>query len=139
MQGMGNAYEMISRENALISGALIDYRLSEEERKAFGEYVTTRNFLHNKGAASLDPELGKTYRDTFKSAAFVKFTTWRRPSPVRPATGWPPRPRRWKASMNALSTWLDKVNLAACQRLGGPGQAMATGVLLRILIAGGSA
>ena len=46
MQSMGNGREMIARENALISGALIDYRLSEEERNAFGEYVATRRYLY---------------------------------------------------------------------------------------------
>ncbi|WP_326646469.1 nitrate- and nitrite sensing domain-containing protein [Streptosporangium sp. NBC_01755] len=137
MQGMGNAYEMLARENALVSGALIDYRLSEGERKAFGEYVTTRKFLHTKGAASLDPELGTAYRDTFKSAAFVRFTNLEKAIAGSTGNRLAPEAGRWKASVNEISTWLDKVNLAASKELADRAQTMATGVLLRIVIAGG--
>ncbi|WP_433370873.1 nitrate- and nitrite sensing domain-containing protein [Streptosporangium sp. CA-115845] len=137
MQGMGNAYEMFARENALISGALIDYRLSEEERKAFGEYVTTRNFLHTKGVALLDPELGATYRDTFKSAAFEKFTDLEKAIVRSTGNRLPPEATRWKATANEMSAWLDRVNLAASKKLAERAQTAATGILLRIVIAGG--
>ncbi|MGW0591912.1 nitrate- and nitrite sensing domain-containing protein [Streptosporangium sp. NPDC002607] len=137
MHGMGNAYEMFARENALISGALIDYRLSEEERKAFGEYVTTRKFLHTKGVASLDPELGATYRDTFKSAAFEKFTDLEKAVIGSTGNRLAPEAARWKATANEMSAWLDKVNLAASKKLAERAQTAATGILLRIVIAGG--
>ncbi|MER6173299.1 nitrate- and nitrite sensing domain-containing protein [Streptosporangium sp. NPDC001681] len=137
MQGMGNAYEMFARENALISGALIDYRLSEEERKAFGEYVTTRKFLHTKGVASLDPELGATYRDTFKSAAFERFTDLEKAIVGSTGNRLTPEAARWKATANEMSAWLDKVNLAASKKLAERAQTAATGILLRIVIAGG--
>ncbi|MFI6452330.1 nitrate- and nitrite sensing domain-containing protein [Streptosporangium amethystogenes] len=137
MQGMGHAYEMFARENALISGALIDYRLSEEERKAFGEYVTTRNFLHTKGVASLDPELGATYRDTFKSAAFEKFTDLEKAIVGSTGNRLAPEAARWKTTANEMSAWLDKVNLAASKKLAERAQTAATGILLRIVIAGG--
>ncbi|MFC4898575.1 nitrate- and nitrite sensing domain-containing protein [Streptosporangium amethystogenes subsp. fukuiense] len=137
MQGMGNAYEMFARENALISGALIDYRLSEEERKAFGEYVTTRNFLHTKGVALLDPELGRTYRETFESAAFEKFTDLEKAVIGSTGNRLAPEAARWKTTANEMSAWLDKVNLAASKKLAERAQTAATGILLRIVIAGG--
>ncbi|MEU8205398.1 nitrate- and nitrite sensing domain-containing protein [Streptosporangium sp. NPDC049046] len=137
MQGMGNAYEMIARENALISGALIDKRLSEEERRAFGEYVATRRFLHNRGAAALDPELGTQYRDTFASATFEKFTDLEKVIISSAGDRLPPEASAWKATTNALTTWLDKVNLAAAEALADRAQGVATGVLARIVIAGG--
>ncbi len=137
MQGMGNAHEMIARENALISGALIDYRLSEAERKAFGEYVATRRFLHARGAASLDPELGAQYRDTFASAAFGKFTDLEKAIAGSTGGRLASEASSWKATTNAISNWLDQVNLAASKKLADRAQDVATGVMVRILIAGG--
>jgi len=137
LQGMGNAHEMIARENALISGALIDQRLSEEERKAFGEYVSIRRFLHNRGMAGLDSELGTQYRDTFASATFEKFTDLEKVIIASTGNRLPPQASTWKATTNALTTWLDKVNLAATSALAERAQGIATGVLARILIAGG--
>ncbi|WP_436758791.1 nitrate- and nitrite sensing domain-containing protein [Streptosporangium sp. V21-05] len=137
MQGMGNAHEMVAREDALISGALIDYRLSEEERRAFGEYVATRRFLHTKGAAALDSELGAQYRDTFASTAFEKFANLEKAIAGSSGGRLAPEASTWKATTNALSTWLDQVNLAASKKLAGRAQDVATGVMARILIAGG--
>ncbi|WP_440100247.1 nitrate- and nitrite sensing domain-containing protein [Streptosporangium sp. H16] len=137
MQGMGNAHEMIARENALISGALIDYRLSEAERKAFGEYVATRRFLHARGAASLDSELGAQYRDTFASAAFGKFTDLEKAIVGSTGGRLASEASSWKATTNSISNWLDQVNLAASKKLADRAQDVATGVMVRILIAGG--
>ncbi|MEU8382203.1 nitrate- and nitrite sensing domain-containing protein [Streptosporangium sp. NPDC048865] len=137
MQGMGNAHEMIARENALISGALIDYRLSEEERKAFGEYAATRRFLHTRGAASLDPELGAQYRATFASTAFEKFTDLEKAIAGSSGGRLTPAASTWKATTNSISTWLDQVNLSASKALAERVQEVATGVIVRILIAGG--
>ncbi|MEU4533834.1 nitrate- and nitrite sensing domain-containing protein [Streptosporangium sp. NPDC023825] len=137
MQGMGNAHEMIARENALISGALIDYRLSEAERKAFGEYVATRRFLHARGAASLDSELGAQYRDTFASAAFGKFTDLEKAIVGSTGGRLASEASSWKTTTNSISNWLDQVNLAASKKLADRAQDVATGVMVRILIAGG--
>ncbi|WP_344914880.1 nitrate- and nitrite sensing domain-containing protein [Streptosporangium oxazolinicum] len=137
MQGMGNAHDMVARENALISGALIDYRLSEEERRAFGEYVATRRFLHARGAASLDPELGAQYRDTFASAAFEKFTDLEKAIIGSTGGRLTPEASKWKTTTNAISTWLDKVNFSSSKILADRAQEVATGVLIRIVIAGG--
>ncbi|MFF3440665.1 nitrate- and nitrite sensing domain-containing protein [Streptosporangium sp. NPDC002721] len=137
MQGMGNAHEMIARENALISGALIDYRLSEEERKAFGEYVATRRFLHTRGAASLDAELGAQYRATFASAAFEKFTDLEKAIAGSSRGRLSPAASTWKATTDGISTWLDQVNLAASKKLAERVEGVAAGIMIRILIAGG--
>ncbi|MGC5009586.1 nitrate- and nitrite sensing domain-containing protein [Streptosporangium sp. DT93] len=137
MQGMGNAHEMIARENALVSGALVDNRMSQEERRAFGEYVTTRRFLHNRGVASLDAELSGPYRDTFRSSVFERFTELERA--VAGGTGdfLPPEAAAWKASVSEVSARLDKVNAAAARMLADRAQGVATDVLIRIVIAGG--
>lgn len=91
MQSMGNAREMIARENALISGALIDRRMTQEERTAFGEYASTRRFLHARGVSALDAELGGPYRDTFDSTAFEKFVALEKAIAEATGDALPPR------------------------------------------------
>ncbi|MFJ2028252.1 nitrate- and nitrite sensing domain-containing protein [Streptosporangium sp. NPDC087985] len=137
MQSMGSAREMIARENALISGALIDHRMSMEERIAFGEYASTRRFLHARGLSALNPELGKPYQDIFDSAAFEKFTTLER-SIARTAGGrLPAEAANWKTTTDGITTWLDQLGVSSSHTLAERSQSVATGIMVRIAIAGG--
>ncbi|WP_433249199.1 sensor histidine kinase [Streptosporangium sp. CA-135522] len=137
MQSMGNAREMLARENALISGALIDGRMSLEERDAFAEYASTRRFLHTRGLSALDDELGKPYRDTFDSAAFEKFTALERTIAGADGGRLPLQAGTWKSTTNGIVTWLDQINLAASHELANRAQSVATGIMVRIAVAGG--
>ncbi|GAA4223932.1 signal transduction histidine kinase [Streptosporangium album] len=137
MQSMGNAREMIARENALMSGALIDYRMSAEERSAFGEYASTRRFLHARGLSALDPQLSKPYRETFDSAAFEKFAALERA--VTGATGsrLPAEAGGWKATTDRIATGLDQLGVSSSDTLADRAQSVATGIMVRIAVAGG--
>ncbi|MGV9773662.1 nitrate- and nitrite sensing domain-containing protein [Streptosporangium sp. NPDC003464] len=137
MQSMGNAREMIARENALISGALIDYRMTPGERTAFGEYAATRRFLHARGLSALDSELGDPYRDTFDSTAFEKFVALERTIAGTSGEHLPPEARNWKTTTNGIATWLDQLNIASSNMLADRAQSVATGIMVRIGIAGG--
>ncbi|MFF5213206.1 nitrate- and nitrite sensing domain-containing protein [Streptosporangium sp. NPDC000396] len=137
MQWMGNAREMIARENAMISGVLIDYRMSDEERSAFGEYVATRRFLYARGLSALDSELDRPYREIFKSAAFEKFTALERAIVGASNGRLPSSVSQWKATTDNLSASLDRVNLAATEKLSERAQSVAAGIMIRIAVAGG--
>ncbi|MBB2908891.1 signal transduction histidine kinase [Streptosporangium becharense] len=137
MQSMGNAREMIARENALVSGALIDHQLSHDERHAFADYVATRRFLHTRGLAALDAELGKPYRDTFSSTAFEKFTELEKAIIESSGDRLPPQAASWKATANGVATWLDQIGLSSSKKLSERAGAVATDIMIRIAIAGG--
>ena len=137
MQSMGSGREMIARENALISGALVDYRLSEEERNAFGEYVANRRYLYAHGLSSLDATLSKPYRDTFNSTAFEKFTTLEKAIVSGTGNRLSPEAADWKATSDGVSSWLDQIGLASSKALADRAQSVATGIMIRIIIAGG--
>ncbi len=137
MQSMGGAREMIARENALISGALIDYRLSAKEREAFSEYAATRNYLHARGLSALDAELGRPYRDTFDSTAFEKFTAMEKAVVAASGERLPPEAERWKQTANSVANWLDQLGVASSKVLSERAQSVATGIMVRIAIAGG--
>ncbi|WP_162642376.1 nitrate- and nitrite sensing domain-containing protein [Streptosporangium sp. 'caverna'] len=137
MQSMGSGREMIARENALISGALVDYRLSEEERNAFGEYVANRRYLYAHGLSSLDATLSKPYRDTFNSTAFEKFTTLEKAIVSGTGNRLSPEAAEWKTTSDGVSSWLDQIGLASSKALADRAQSVATGIMIRIIIAGG--
>ncbi|GHH72308.1 hypothetical protein GCM10017673_27180 [Streptosporangium violaceochromogenes] len=137
MQAMGGAREMIARENALISGALIDYRLSPQERAAFAEFAATRRYLHTRGLSALDAELGRPYRDTFNSAAFEKFATLEKAIATGSGDRLPPEAQRWKQATDGLATTFDQLGAAASTTLAERSQSVATGIMVRIAAAGG--
>ncbi|GAA3443414.1 nitrate- and nitrite sensing domain-containing protein [Planomonospora venezuelensis] len=138
VQVMGNAREMMARESALISGALIDSRLSPEERTAFAEYAATREFLHARGLSALDVTLGRPYRETLNSTAFEKFTAMERA--IVSATGdrLPAEAERWLEIANPLTNWLDRLGAAAGTTLADQSGSLATGIVIRISVAGGA-
>ncbi|MGV9596862.1 nitrate- and nitrite sensing domain-containing protein [Streptosporangium sandarakinum] len=137
LQSMGNAREMIARENALISGALIDERLSRQEREVFGEYAATRRFLHSRGLAALDGELAGPYRDVFRSAAFKKFTELEAVVITAPDGQFPAELGAWKTTVDGLATSLDQLGASASAVLSDRSESVAMGILTRIAIAGG--
>ncbi|MEV8630816.1 nitrate- and nitrite sensing domain-containing protein [Streptosporangium sp. NPDC051023] len=137
MQSMGNAREMIARENALISGALIDYRLTAGERDAFSEYAATRRYLHARGLSALDSELARPYRETFDSTAFEKFTAMEKAIVAASDGRLPAEAARWKQTTNSLAAWFDRLGVSSSNTLSQRAQSVATGIMVRIAVAGG--
>ncbi|MCG5217566.1 nitrate- and nitrite sensing domain-containing protein [Streptosporangium sp. KLBMP 9127] len=138
MQSMGNAREFIARENALMSGALIDRRMSPEEHDVFSEFVSTRRFLHSRGLSSLDAELRRPYEQALNSPSFKQFADLE--TRIISATGngdLPPDAERWRATADSVSSTLDDIGLASTNVLAERSTSVAMGILLRIGIAGG--
>lgn len=137
MQSMAGAREMIARENALISGALIDSRLSAGERDAFAGYAATRHYLQARGLSALDTTLGKPYRDTFNSTAFDKFTALEKAVVSGSGRRLPPEATQWRQTTNGLAVWLDELGAASSKALAERSQSVATWIMVRIAVAGG--
>ena len=57
LQSMANARELQSRQMALIEGALIEGRITPEERAEFARLAATRRHLYDRFAPILLPEL----------------------------------------------------------------------------------
>jgi signal transduction histidine kinase len=68
------APEMISRESALVSGAMVaGGRMTTEERRLFGEFVTQQRQLWARQRALMDPHAYAGLEKYFASAAFIDF------------------------------------------------------------------
>ncbi|MER6949471.1 ATP-binding protein [Nonomuraea sp. NPDC000554] len=134
MQAMGNAREIIAREHALISGALIDHRLTEPEVGAFTEYVASRKFLYTRGMAELDVTLRQPYEGIFKSEPFQSLTAM---ETQIVETGSPPPDTAWNGALAKVSSQLDKIGFSSSEALADRSIGAATSILVRIGVAGG--
>ncbi len=135
MQAMGNAREVIAREHALISGALIDQELTEAEAAAFTEYAATRAFLHTRGTAGLDLALRRPYEKVFAGPTFRSFVLM---EARIVATGAPPPDAdAWNAAAGQVMKQLDRIGLSATQEVADRTTDAAVAIMGRIAVAGG--
>ncbi|MBG0814116.1 nitrate- and nitrite sensing domain-containing protein [Planomonospora sp. ID82291] len=137
VQAMGNAREMLAREDALISGALIDGRFSADERAAFAEHVAARRFLHARGLSGLDSALGKPYQELFASPAFERFETTEAAVISGEGAAPPAEARPWKEIVSPLADRIDRLGAASSDALAERSRALSFGVVARIALAGG--
>ncbi|GGL55980.1 sensor histidine kinase [Planomonospora parontospora] len=137
MQAMGNAREMLAREDALISGALIDGRLSADERAAFAEHVAARRFLHARGLSGLDVTLSRPYREVFTSPAFERFLVTETAVVSGEGLAPPAEARLWKETVAPLADRLDRLGAASSDALAERSRSLSFGVVTRIALAGG--
>ncbi|MEU4324273.1 sensor histidine kinase [Nonomuraea dietziae] len=135
MQAMSNAREVISRESALIGGALSEGELTEAETAAFTEYVAARKFLHARALSTLDAELRGPYDRFFAGPAFAAFTL----AEARVAvTGEPPRrSEHWTKPVADVTAQLDRLGASSAKILAERSDAVSTTVMVRIAVAGG--
>ncbi|GLW09991.1 histidine kinase [Microtetraspora sp. NBRC 13810] len=137
-QAMRNVGEIVARENALVSGALIDRRMSRREHDAFVEYVSARKLLQAKGMSALDAQLRGPYQNLLDSTGFKQFTDLEQEIIRESATGeLPPDADRWRTLADDLAADFDRLDTSTAGTLRDRADSVATAILVRIAIAGG--
>ncbi|GAB3881967.1 hypothetical protein GCM10027612_11840 [Microbispora bryophytorum subsp. camponoti] len=139
MQAMGNAHEMITREDALVRGALASGTMTAAEQNAFSEWVATRRFLYGKNRPVLSGEMRAPYEQVLTSPLFDRFTALENQiiNQVRSGGPLPADAEKWSPTVDQLILRLDSARVKASDALSVSATSVATGVMLRILIAGG--
>ncbi|WP_182897971.1 nitrate- and nitrite sensing domain-containing protein [Microbispora sp. H10830] len=139
MQGMGNAHEMITREDALVRGALASGTMTADEQNAFSEWVATRRFLYGKNRPVLSGEMRAPYEQVLTSPLFDRFTALENQivNQVRSGGPLPADAEKWSPTIDQLILRLDSARVKASDALSGSATTVATGIMLRILVAGG--
>ncbi|WP_161627951.1 nitrate- and nitrite sensing domain-containing protein [Microbispora catharanthi] len=139
MQGMGNAHEMITREDALVRGALASGTMTADEQNAFSEWVATRRFLYGKNRPVLSGEMRAPYEQVLTSPLFDRFTALENQivNQVRSGGPLPADAEKWSPTIDQLILRLDSARVKASEALSGSATSVATGIMLRILVAGG--
>lgn len=139
LQGMGNAYEMIAREDALIQGALISERLTQEEQNAFSEWVATRRFLYRKNRPVLTGEIRTPYERVLGSPMFARFADLENAivNKVRSGGPLPAEADKWQSTVQHVTAELDSARASATEALNVESTSTASGIMTRIVVAGG--
>ncbi|MEO3857569.1 nitrate- and nitrite sensing domain-containing protein [Acrocarpospora sp. B8E8] len=139
MQAMGNAHEMIAREDALIRGALSRGKLTAEEHNAFSEWVATRQFLYAKNLPVLEGGMRTPYETVLNSDLFTQFQLLENQivNQVRSGGPLPAEAGKWKSTVDSLIVRLDDARIRSSDALNDNATSVATGIMARIAIAGG--
>ncbi|GAA0383477.1 nitrate- and nitrite sensing domain-containing protein [Microbispora corallina] len=139
MQGMGNAYEMIAREDALVRGALASGRMSQDEQNAFSEWVSTRRFLYAKNRPVLTGAMREPYEQVLTSPLFDRFAGLedRIVNQVRAGGPLPQDSDKWASTVDSLGMRLDAARVKASDALTANATSVAGGIMARIGVAGG--
>ncbi|MFC4591463.1 sensor histidine kinase [Sphaerisporangium corydalis] len=139
MLSMGNAREITARENALVNGALATGGLTDAEYIAFSEWSANRRFQYAKGMSTLDESLRKPFAEVMDSPTFKRFTAMEQDILTR-ARGAGPLPDsldRWQPITDNLAASFDQVGIKASAAVAERAKVVATGILVRIGLAGG--
>ncbi|WP_262843505.1 sensor histidine kinase, partial [Sphaerisporangium corydalis] len=127
--------ELLSQEDALLSGAILQGTLNADEQRAFAQMVAGRRLLLTRGLQSLDTELRKPYDELLASADYKRFTTME--NQVVSRGGRPEQAAAWQPLADQLGSRVDQLVASRAELLNDRTDAKASGIIAQILIAGG--
>ncbi|GAA1268688.1 histidine kinase [Planotetraspora silvatica] len=139
MQAMGNAYEMIAREDALVRGTIMSGgRLTRDEHKAFTEWAADRRFIYQKYRPILEGGMRQPYEDVLNSQIFDRFATLE-DGVVTATTGslYAIDRDKWAPTVDSLDARLDTARVKASDALTTEATSAAGAIVTRIAVAGG--
>ncbi|MCK2217164.1 nitrate- and nitrite sensing domain-containing protein [Actinomadura sp. ATCC 31491] len=136
---LSRAREVLTREDALLAGALAEGRLTAAEHAQFTQTVGAWRIIAEQAAADLPAEDRVTYDKLMKGAAFARLATMERqigeqnPSlAILPFGG-----DAWKAATERALTEFNTMVLSAGDRLVERVVPVAVNVVIRLALAGG--
>ncbi|WP_240197534.1 nitrate- and nitrite sensing domain-containing protein, partial [Nonomuraea lactucae] len=133
------AKEILSREDALLAGALAAGGLSAGEHREFAGLVSTQRFLHNEAAAELPEADRARFSRLTASQAFQRLRTLedRVIENARDQAGLPVTAREWQSALQPVLPELEKFLFVSADGLVGRAAPVAVGVIVRLVLAGG--
>ncbi|MEV7968928.1 nitrate- and nitrite sensing domain-containing protein [Sphaerisporangium sp. NPDC088356] len=135
LQTVVRSRELLSQEDALLSGAILHGSLDAEEQRAFAQMVAGRRLLLGRGLQALDSELRQPYDDLLSSADYKRFTTME--NHVMSRGGLPEQPAAWQPLADQLGSRVDRLGVSRANLLNARTDAAASGIIAQIVIAGG--
>ncbi|MCT9934848.1 nitrate- and nitrite sensing domain-containing protein [Planotetraspora sp. A-T 1434] len=139
MQAMGNAYEMIAREDALICGVAPGRSLTHDERDAFAAWVANQRFLYRKYRPVLKGGMRQPYEEVLSSPVFERFAALENRVIQQQTVGGvaPENEEMWEDAVGPVERQLDLARVKASDALNASSISVAGGIMTRIAIAGG--
>ena len=134
----GYAFEMTTREIALIGGALLDHgQMSETARTLFASSVANRRLLMNEALALMTPSLDAGYISLENSPAYRQFQTME--SQILASTGrtLPVNAGAWQSASLAVAGAMEKTQLDSASQLTTISAAQSDRLVTEAVLAGG--
>jgi signal transduction histidine kinase len=136
---VGRSREMLSRQSALLFGAVAADRMTGEAHTAFRELVTSRRLLYTTGFEQLDEELRAPYIDLQSSSTNLEFERIEDEivKSVRPDRPLPAAAGRWPSVVETLAETFDAIGGQVSAKIADRATPLATAILVQIAVAGG--
>ncbi|MDF5754993.1 nitrate- and nitrite sensing domain-containing protein [Spongiactinospora sp. TRM90649] len=136
---MEHGRELMSRETALLNGAMTEKKIDEAELAAFTTMVANRRLLQGMALDRLDGELRTPYEALQKSPAYTALETLENTvtTGVRPGEPLPAQSAGWIATTTAVSAMLDRLGDITGRVNGDNASALTLGLLTDLIVAGG--
>jgi signal transduction histidine kinase len=134
----GYAFEMTTREIALVSGALLDHgQMSETARTLFASSAANRHLLMNEALALMTPSLSAGYVSLENSSAYRQFQTME--SQILASTGRtvPVNPGAWQSASQAVVGAMEKSELDNGHQLTAMSASQSDRLVTEAVLAGG--
>ncbi|HEV7931709.1 MAG TPA: nitrate- and nitrite sensing domain-containing protein [Actinomadura sp.] len=137
--GLTRAKEILSREDALLAGAMADGRFAEGEQAQFVQLMGAQRLLHNEAAAELREPDRRRYDQVVKGAEFTRFRALegRVAQATRPGARLPVAAAQWQAAIDPVMADLEGVVLAGGEGVVERATPGAVWTIIRLLLAGG--
>jgi signal transduction histidine kinase len=137
--GLTRAKEILSREDALLAGAMADGRFARGEQAQFVQLMGAQRLLHNEAAAELREADRRRYDQVVQSAEFARFRSLedRVLQATRPGARPPVEAGQWQAAIDPVMAALEKVVLAGGDDVVARSTPGAVWTIVRLVLAGG--
>jgi signal transduction histidine kinase len=134
----GYAFEMTTREIALVGGALLNHgQMSETARTLFAGSVASRHLLMNESLALMTPSLAAGYISLENSPAYRQFQTMESQILASPGRTVPVKAADFQSASQAIVGVMEKVELDNGNRLTAMSASLSNRLVLEATLAGG--
>ncbi|MEU9831625.1 nitrate- and nitrite sensing domain-containing protein [Streptosporangium sp. NPDC048047] len=135
LQRIAHARDLISREDALVSGAIRTGTLAHDEYEAIEAFAPNRRLLLVEGTSTLDDELRAPFQTLLDSAVHRRLTGLE--DEIVDTSRLPKDSGAWPSSVTAVGDELDRLVITQSGALNERADDAAGGIILRIVLAGG--
>jgi signal transduction histidine kinase len=134
----GYAFEMTTREMALVGGALLNHgQMSEAARTQFASSVANRHLLMNEAMALMTPSLNAGYVRMENSPAYRQFQTMESQVLASPGRTVPVKAGAFQSASLAVVGSMEKTELDNGNRLTAMSASLSNRLVLEAALAGG--
>ncbi|MDX6431277.1 MAG: hypothetical protein QOE54_3643, partial [Streptosporangiaceae bacterium] len=138
LTSLGRAREVLSREDAMVTGALASRRITPAERDAIAELVGSQRFEYDETVPELDPADRGPFQQFIASPEFLRFRALedvlvRGGKSERP----PVKAAAWDAAAPQILDRFNELGLRATDHTAERARSIAISVLVRLALTGG--